>query len=83
MPELFVAGRWQDAADGSTREIHCPADGSLVATVSEGGAEDATAAVVAARDAFDNGPWPDTPAPARAALLLIIASSRCSFAAPV
>ena len=45
MPELFVAGRWQDAADGSTREIHCPADGSLVATVSEGGAEDATAAV--------------------------------------
>ena len=69
MPELFVAGRWQDAADGSTREIHCPADGSLVATVSEGGAEDATAAVVAARDAFDNGPWPDTPAPERAALL--------------
>jgi len=69
VPELFVAGRWQDAADAATREIRCPADGSLVATVSEGGAPDALAAVRAARDAFDNGPWPSTPAPQRAALL--------------
>jgi betaine-aldehyde dehydrogenase len=69
VPELFVAGRWQDAADGATREIRCPADGSPVATVSEGGEPDAVAAVVAARKAFDNGPWPTTPAPERAALL--------------
>ena len=69
MPELFIAGRWRDAADGRTRDIRCPADGRPVATVSEGGAEDATAAVVAARQAFDNGPWPTTPSPERAALL--------------
>ena len=69
MPEIFVAGRWRDAADGATREIRCPADGSLVATVSEGTAEDALAAVHAARSAFDNGPWSRTPAPERAGVL--------------
>ena len=70
VPELFIAGRWRDASDGSTRQIHCPADTSqLVAEVSEATAEDAVAAVVAARSAFDNGPWPRTSSPARAALL--------------
>ena len=69
MPDLFIDGTWCDAADGATRDIHCPADGRHVATVSEGGEKDAVAAVVAARSAFDNGPWPRTPAPERAALL--------------
>ena len=69
MPDLFIDGTWCDAADGATRDIHCPADGRHVVTVSEGGEKDAVAAVVAARSAFDNGPWPGTPAPERAALL--------------
>lgn len=69
MPDLLIGGTWLDASDGATREIRCPADGSLVATVSEGTASDATAAVRAARLAFDEGPWPTTPAPERAALL--------------
>lgn len=66
---IYIDGKWREAADGATRDIHCPADGSLVRTVAEGSAEDAAAAVVAARSAFDNGPWPRTPAPERAALL--------------
>ncbi|ANH36735.1 Betaine aldehyde dehydrogenase [Nocardioides dokdonensis FR1436] len=69
MPHLYIDGTWRDAADGATRDIHCPADGHHVVTVSEGGEQDAVAAVVAARSAFDNGPWPHTPAPERAALL--------------
>ena len=69
MSDLFIDGDWRPASDGATREIHCPADGRLVATVSEATAQDALAAVVAARSAFDNGPWPSTPAPDRAALL--------------
>ena len=70
MPELSIAGQWRDASDEATREIRCPADTSqVVAQVSEGTAEDALAAVLAARSAFDNGPWPQTPAPERAALL--------------
>ncbi|MDP3967044.1 MAG: aldehyde dehydrogenase family protein [Nocardioides sp.] len=69
MPELFIDGTWRDAADGATREIRCPADGRAVATVAEATASDAEAAVLAARRAFDHGPWPHTPAPERAALL--------------
>ena len=73
MPELYVAGRWREAADGATREIHCPADGSHVATVSEGGPADAAAAVAAAREAFDEGTWTATPARERGALLTRLA----------
>ena len=70
MPELFIGGRWRDASDQSTREIRCPADTTqVVATVSEATAEDALDAVLAARSAFDNGPWPTTSSPERAALL--------------
>jgi len=69
MPELFIDGTWRDAADGGTREIRCPADGSLVATVSEGTADDARAAVRAARKAFDDGPWRDTTALERSKVL--------------
>ena len=73
MPELFIDGTWRDAADGATREIRCPADGRHVATVSEGGEADALAAVRAARRAFDEGPWPHTASPERAALLRRVA----------
>ena len=69
MPDLFIGGAWREASDGATREIRCPADGRLVATVPEATAADAIDAVVAARSAFDNGPWPQTPSPERAALL--------------
>ncbi|MFE2636741.1 aldehyde dehydrogenase family protein [Streptomyces scopuliridis] len=73
MPELFIGGRWTAAVSGQTREIRCPADGTLVATVDEAGPKDATAAIVAARDAFDSGPWPSTPAAERGGLLLRVA----------
>ncbi|MFE7122399.1 aldehyde dehydrogenase family protein, partial [Streptomyces sp. NPDC057654] len=70
MPELFIGGQWTEAAAGRTREIRCPADGTPVATVDEAGPEDAAAAVAAAREAFDRGPWPRTPAAERGRLLL-------------
>jgi betaine-aldehyde dehydrogenase len=69
VPDLFIDGGWQAARSGATREIHCPADGSLVATVDEAGAEDTEAAIRAARTAFDHGTWPTTPADERGALL--------------
>ena len=53
MSQLFIDGQWRDAADRGTREIRCPADGRLVATVAEATAEDAFDAVLAARSAFD------------------------------
>ncbi|HEY9372017.1 aldehyde dehydrogenase family protein [Streptomyces sp.] len=73
MPELFIGGAWRSALDGRTREIRCPADSSLVAVVDEAGGKDTAEAIAAARRAFDEGPWPTTPAADRGDLLLRVA----------
>jgi betaine-aldehyde dehydrogenase len=73
MAELFIAGEWVSALAGGTREIRCPADGSLVATVDEADGTDTEAAIEAARMAFDSGRWPGTPAAERGDLLLRVA----------
>ncbi|MDX6432194.1 MAG: betaine-aldehyde dehydrogenase [Streptosporangiaceae bacterium] len=75
MPELRIGGSWSAAKNGGRREIRCPADGTLVATVDEATADDAVAAVEAARAAFDDGPWPRTPARQRGDLLLRVADA--------
>lgn len=67
--QMYIDGAWCDAASGETRLISCPADGAAVVTVPEGGEPDARRAVAAARRAFDEGDWPTTPAPERAAIL--------------
>ncbi|WP_229749893.1 aldehyde dehydrogenase family protein [Flexivirga endophytica] len=66
---MFIDGQWCEAASGQQREITCPADGSVVATVPEGDATDAARAVDAARRAFDAGEWPATSSSERARLL--------------
>lgn len=73
MPELYIDGEWVAAREGGTREIRCPADGTLVRTVDEATAADTEAAIAAARRAFDTGPWRTTPARARGDLLLRVA----------
>ncbi|CDR15383.1 aldehyde dehydrogenase family protein [Streptomyces iranensis] len=73
MTDLFIGGQWTGSIDERTREIRCPADGSLVAVVDEGGGKDAAEAIAAARQAFDQGPWPRTPVGARGDLLLRVA----------
>ena len=73
MAELFVGGRWVPARAGARREIRCPADGALVATVDEADAEDTRAAIAAAHEAFHEGPWPTTSARERGDLLLRVA----------
>ncbi|MDT8914101.1 aldehyde dehydrogenase family protein [Amycolatopsis sp. PS_44_ISF1] len=70
MADLYIGGEWVDAKGGGRREIRCPADGSLVATVDEAGRVDTEAAIAAARRAFDTGPWPATDAAERGDLLL-------------
>ncbi|MBW8737563.1 MAG: aldehyde dehydrogenase family protein [Streptomyces turgidiscabies] len=73
MPELFIGGAWRSALDERTREIRCPADGSPVGIVDEASAKDTVEAIAAARRAFDEGPWPGTPAGERGDLLLRVA----------
>jgi betaine-aldehyde dehydrogenase len=72
---IHVAGEWRTAASGATRDVLDPADATTLAVVAEGGAEDADAAIAAAREAFDNGQgaWPTTPVAERAALLRRVA----------
>ncbi|CAL9579431.1 Betaine aldehyde dehydrogenase [Streptomyces sp. enrichment culture] len=73
MPDLFIDGEWRGALDERTREIRCPADGSLVGVVDEAGGKDTVEAIAAARRAFDTGPWPRTSPAERGDLLLRVA----------
>jgi len=55
--QMWVNGQWVNAKSGQTRELRDPANGEPIATVPEAGREDVAAAVDAAREAFDRGPW--------------------------
>ncbi|MWA13091.1 aldehyde dehydrogenase family protein [Streptomyces sp. BA2] len=70
---IHVGGEWRSALSGATREILDPADAKPFALIAEGGTEDTDAAIAAAREAFDHGPWPATPVAERAALLRRVA----------
>ncbi|MDJ0377049.1 aldehyde dehydrogenase family protein [Cryobacterium sp. PH31-L1] len=71
---LFISGVWVPASDAGSREIRCPADQTLVGTVSEATTTDVHAAIRAARTAFDSGIWSTVPAPARGDFLLRVAT---------
>ncbi|WP_221359723.1 aldehyde dehydrogenase family protein [Streptomyces beigongshangae] len=73
MADLHIGGAWTSPREGRTREIRCPADGSPVAVVDEADGRDTADAIAAARRAFDEGPWPRTPATGRGGLLLRVA----------
>ncbi|HME81733.1 MAG TPA: aldehyde dehydrogenase family protein, partial [Candidatus Eremiobacteraceae bacterium] len=72
---MYVNGAWVGASDGGVRELVNPSDGEIVARVAEGTVQDAQAAIAAARDAFDSGPWRDTAALDRAKLLFKLADT--------
>jgi aldehyde dehydrogenase (NAD+) len=55
----YVGGEWVEASTGETFDVENPSSGEIFATVPKGGREDAHAAIAAAREAFDNGPWPN------------------------
>ncbi|MGW0854833.1 aldehyde dehydrogenase [Streptomyces sp. NPDC002690] len=56
--KLFIGGRWSAPAGTEVIEVHSPHDRSLVGTVPHATPADVDAAVAAAREAFDHGPWP-------------------------
>jgi acyl-CoA reductase-like NAD-dependent aldehyde dehydrogenase len=55
---LFVGGTFTPARDGARFVTHEPAAGAPLAEVAKAGPADLDAAAVAARVAFDKGPWP-------------------------
>ncbi len=56
--KLFINNKWQDSSDKKTLEIINPANGENIAKVPHATEVDVKNAVLAARKAFDEGPWP-------------------------
>src|SRR3972149_4529700 len=69
----YVSGQWVEAESGETYPVINPTDGTKIAEVPKGGVEDARAAIDAARDAFDKGPWGRSTPGGRAGYLLKLA----------
>jgi aldehyde dehydrogenase (NAD+) len=55
---LFIGGDWVQPSSGATIDVVSPHSEAVVGRVPEGREADIDRAVAAARDAFDQGPWP-------------------------
>ncbi|HEU0190537.1 MAG TPA: aldehyde dehydrogenase [Mycobacterium sp.] len=67
--KLFIGGKWTAPSTDQVIEVHSPATGGYVGKVPLAAETDVEKAVAAAREAFDNGPWPATPPAERAAVI--------------
>ena len=65
--QFYIDGQWVAPAGQGSIEVFSPTDGALLATVPQGNAADADAAVMAARRAFEG--WSSTPPAERAGYL--------------
>src|SRR5262249_1152812 len=66
---LFIGGEWQKPATAATIDVISPFSEETVGRVPEGSNADVDRAVAAARQAFDEGPWPRLSASERADLM--------------
>ncbi|MFW2829214.1 aldehyde dehydrogenase [Sphingomonas sp. ID0503] len=55
---IFIGGEWVDPSSDALIDVISPATEELFVQVASAQASDVDRAVAAARDAFDNGPWP-------------------------
>jgi 5-carboxymethyl-2-hydroxymuconic-semialdehyde dehydrogenase len=74
LQEHYINGRFRPSVSEATFETLNPATNEVLAHAADGKEEDVAAAVVAARHAFDEGPWPRMEATERAAVLRRIAA---------
>ncbi len=70
----YIGGRFVASIDGATFESLDPATNEPLAAVAAGQAADVEAAVAAARQAFDQGPWPRLKAADRATVMRRVAT---------
>ncbi len=71
--ENYINGRFVPARAGRTCEYLNPATNEVLGVATESDASDVEAAIEAARQAFDDGSWPTTPAAERATRLFKLA----------
>src|ERR1700720_2078502 len=73
MTKLLINNRWVPSQSGKTFPTINPATGEEICQVAEADATDVDEAVKAARNAFENGPWPRMSAADRGRLLYKLA----------
>ena len=71
--KMFVDGKWVSSHTGETWNVINPANRDVIATVPLADEEDARMAIMAARRAFDKGPWRKMSQVERGKLLLALA----------
>jgi acyl-CoA reductase-like NAD-dependent aldehyde dehydrogenase len=71
--DLVIGGERVPAVEGTTFIVDEPARGRPMAEVARAGPEDVRRAVATASTAFEEGPWPRTPATVRGRVLLRVA----------
>lgn len=71
--KLFIGGGWSSSSGDDGIEIFSPSTEEKVGRVAKATTADMDRAVAAAREAFDNGPWPRMSGPERAVYLRRIA----------
>ena len=71
--KILVGGSWRESSEGGTVEVASPSDGLAIGHIQDSAAPDVDAAVAAARNAFESGPWSGMTAADRGRLLLAAA----------
>jgi len=71
---FFINGEWVAPKSGKTLDVVSPVTEELLFSYPEASEADMEAAVAAAREAFDNGPWPRMSSAERAGYLRKVAS---------
>ncbi|AEG50859.1 Betaine-aldehyde dehydrogenase [Sphingobium chlorophenolicum L-1] len=72
---LFIGGEWRRSAKGGVIDVISPTDELVADQVAAATPEDIDLAVTAAREAFDQGPWPHMAPSERAATLRRVAAN--------
>ena len=72
---FFIDGKWQKPAGSGVLNVISPVTEEVLMTFPEASPKDVDKAVAAAREAFDNGPWPRLSAEERGNCLLKIAEN--------
>jgi aminomuconate-semialdehyde/2-hydroxymuconate-6-semialdehyde dehydrogenase len=71
----LIGDQWVNSVSAQHFETRDPHDNSLLATVARGDATDGSRAIAAAREAFDDGPWPGMTPKERARILHAVADA--------
>ncbi|MEX1254591.1 MAG: aldehyde dehydrogenase family protein [Dehalococcoidia bacterium] len=71
--QMYIDGRWAGAESGASFDVLNPATEEVIATAPEASRDEMRRAIAAARQAFDEGPWPRMAQRERARILQQIA----------